>query len=160
LREFFSDYANDPQNHFRVTYFKPSDDGQYLITKFYANADGTPPVSHNDIETQKIRFNKDNSTTEAVKAWRDKEVCIANHPDIVQQYNQQKTKYKSIIAYPIFDNNDCAKQVIGVISVTSSLKDFFKEQDILRHKDYIEQFALRLVFEYCKLQSNNNAKSA
>jgi putative methionine-R-sulfoxide reductase with GAF domain len=118
-------------------------------------------VSHNDIETQKIRFNKDTSTTEAVKAWRNREVCIAEkESDIPYLYNQQKSKYKSIIAYPIFENNDCAKQVIGVISVTSSRNAFFIMQDIDRHKNYIEQFALRLVFEYCKLQSNNNANPA
>lgn len=160
LREFYSDYANDPQNHFRVTYFKPSDDGQYLTTQFYANADGTPPVSHDDIDAQKKYFNRDTSPTLAVTAWKNRDVYIAEREsEITYIYSQQRSKYKSIIVCPIFENNDSTKQVIGIISITSR-KEFFKKQDIDRHKNYIEQFALRLVFEYCKLQSNKNATSA
>lgn len=156
LREFYSDYAHDPQNLFRVTYFNPSDDGQYLTTQFYSNADGTPPVSHGNNEKQKLFFNKDTSQTLAVLAWRNRSVYIAEkESDISYIYSQQKDKYKSIIAYPIFENNDSAKAVIGIITVTSR-KEFFKMQDVERHKNYVEQFALRLVFEHCKLQSNNS----
>lgn len=154
LREFYSNYAHDPQNNFRITYFKPSDDGQFLMTQLYANADGTPPVSHQDIEAQRKYFNRDTSPTLAVASWRNREIYIAEkESEITYIYTQQKDKYKSIIAFPVFENNDATKPVIAVISITSS-KEFFKKQDVERHKNYIEQFALRLVFEYCKLQSN------
>ena len=160
LREFYASYDHDPQNHFRVTYFKPSDDGQYLTTKFYANADGTPPVSHGDIEAQKKYFNRDTSPTLAVSAWKNRDIYIAeNESEISYLYNQQKDKYKSLIACPIFENNDSTKSVIAIITITSR-KEFFKKQDVERYKNYMEQFALRLVFEHCKLQSNNSGAKA
>ncbi|HEX9021072.1 MAG TPA: hypothetical protein VF903_07410 [Nitrospirota bacterium] len=156
LREFYASYDHDPQNHFRITYFRPSDDGQYLTTKFYANADGTPPVSHGDIEAQKKYFNRDTSPTLAVAAWKHRDIHVAEkESEITYMTSQQKDKYKSIIACPIFENNDTAKSVIGIITITSR-KEFFKRHDIERHKNYMEQFALRLVFEHCKLQSNNS----
>ncbi len=155
LREFYIAYAYDPKNHFRITHFRPSDDDRYLITQFYSNADGTPPSSHGDIEAQKKYFSRETSTTLAVEAWKNRKSTVAeSEREINYLYSQQRDKFRSIIASPVFENNDVTKRVIGVITITSS-KEFFQKRDLERHKNYIEQFALRLVFEFCKLHSGN-----
>lgn len=160
LREFYSNFAHDPRNNFRITYFKPSEDGQFLRTENYTNADGVPPFTHGDIEAQRKYFDRDTSRTLAVKAWRNREITVAeNESEINYFYDQQKDKYKSILVFPVFENNDASKPVIAIISITST-KEFFKRQGIGWHKNYIEQFALRLVFEYCKLQSIAASRSS
>ncbi len=150
LREFYVHYSGEPDNYFRVTLFQVSEDGKYLVSKFYSTKDGEPHASHGDETRQRENFNKNRSQTIAVSAWRDlRPKIVESEKEINYLYPQHKDKIKSIIALPIFSGDISEDNLIGIITVASS-KEYFRRTDMERHKEYIEQFTLRIVFEYCK----------
>lgn len=155
LLKFYQRYSDDPDNSFRITYFKKSGDANFLESIFYATEDGEPPYSHGDIERQREIFDKNSSQSLAVTAWKELRPIIAeNEIEITYLYPQQTDKIKSIIALPVFSGSISEDNLIGIITIASNKKEFFKRIDIERHKDYIDEFLLRIVFEFFKLKSS------
>lgn len=151
LREFYTHFASDPDNHFRIVFFLPDESGAYLVPKFYATSDGTPPHSYNDPNRQREIFHRERSQTVTVSVWKDGVTKIIESEEELQYtHPQQRNIIKSMIAYPVFLHDKSGNRLLGIISITSSVKGFFKRQDQKRHENYISQFALRLEFEYCK----------
>ena len=150
LRAFYSHYFHDPDNTFRVVLFHVSDDKKYLVSKFYSTIDGEPPASHGNLQRQQELFDKSRSQSLAVAAWKDLCPKIAkDEKDISYLYPLQREKIKSIIAYPIFVGDKSDDNFLGVITI-SSKKAYFQNEELEKHCDYISEFALRIVFEYCK----------
>jgi hypothetical protein len=159
LRQFYSHYADDPVNEFRVTFFKIGKDHTYLESQFYSTPTGDPPSSHGDAERQKEIFNKNRSQSLAVAIWRELTPKIAeNEKEINYLYPQQKEKIKSIIGFPICSGDISEDALIGIITIASN-KEFFKKADIKRHKEYIDQFILRIIFEYHKWEAFSRSKN-
>lgn len=156
LHAFYKHYKHElgPDNLMRIVLFEPSEDKKYLISKFYSTENNTPPTSHGKINVQKLDFNKSKSQAVAVNSWRELSTEIAeNEDEIHPNYPQQKDHIKSIIAYPVFSGGHVENDLLGILTLTSNIPDFFVRRDIKKHNDYISQFALRINFEYCKLQS-------
>lgn len=155
LRAFYDHYFHDPDNSFRVVLFHASDDRKYLTSKFYSTFDGEPPSSHNNLQRQKELFDKSRSQALAVGAWKDLSPKMSrDESEVFYLYPQQREKIKSIIAYPIFTGDKAEENFLGVITI-SSKKPYFQNEDLNKHCDYIAEFALRIVFEYCKWRTLN-----
>lgn len=159
LREFYEHFKNDPAVHFRTVFFQPSEDGTFLRSTFYSTPNGEPPSSHGNDGRQKEIFNKTRSQTLAVSAWRDLSPKIAENPEeISYTYPQQRDIIKSLLAFPVFSGKLVAEDLIGIITVSCNEASFFSRHELDRHKDYISEFAMRIDFEFCKLQSSGQMR--
>jgi hypothetical protein len=159
LRKFYSHFNNDPGIFFRTVFFQPSDDGKYLISKFYSTPNGDPPLSHDNIERQKVIFDRRTGQALACATWRDLSPKVAeNTTEIHYNYPLQKDKIKSIIALPVFSGNPSDENFIGVITVSTNAEEFFKKSELERHKEYISEFALRIDFEFCRWRAIQSSK--
>jgi len=159
LRQFYSKHTGDPENEFRVVFFKIGQDQKYLESQFFSTPNDDPPSSHNNTERQKAQFNKSRSQSLAVSAWKDLSYKIAeNEDELTYLYAQQNQKIKSIIALPVCSGDVSEENLIGILTISSN-KYFFKTADINRHKEYIDQFTLRFVFEYHKWEASKAKKT-
>ncbi len=158
LRQFYSHYSSDPGNEFRIVFFKVGNDRKYLESQFYATPDGDRPASHGNTERQKEIFNRSKSTSLAVEVWKDLKPKIAeNEAEIAYSYIQQNEKIKSLIGLPVCSGDISEDNLIGILTISSN-KEFFKKADLKLHKEYIEQFILRIVFEFNKWENSKQSK--
>lgn len=153
LYEFYTHYDDSMLEavSFRVAFFVPRSDGVSLTAKFHHYADGKAPHYCGDEIRESDIFHREKSQTLAVKAWNTKNIEIAETPDkITYMYQGQKKYIQSMIAYPIL--SDGHDRVVGVITVCADKPEFFREEDVKKHEEYIGEFALRISLELARLE--------
>jgi hypothetical protein len=144
LMNFFKFYSGEgPPNELIVVFLMPDKDNKYLVPIFYATENAEPPSFFLNKESQNKMFNI-NSNSVAVTAWRNGQILIAqSEADIARFDNFQREKVKSIISYPVFGERQ--EDFLGMITISSNVDLFFKEDERERYPFYIEPFATKIV---------------
>ncbi len=151
LYQFYSHYdeKGEPLG-VRVSFFMPSDDGEFLSVRFYFYADGQQPHFLGNPGKERLLFSKGSGDSLVVKAWESKQTQVFESPDEIQYHHDgQKKTIKSMIAYPL-DGRDSA-DTVGVICVCIDKPGFFKRSDIETHNECIGEFGLRIELELTRL---------
>lgn len=158
IYEFYKscDLSESPQK-FRIIYQEPSTETQgnqeqYLSVKYWYYSDnGNPHYAGDEGEELKyFSLNIDPNHPEKmnlpVKAYHSRKVEVfENSSEVPYHYDGQIQHVKSLISYPVVGEDD--KTVLGVITVSSDQEDFFKRNKIPDHKEYLQEFGVRVAME-------------